>query len=525
MPRIKLLYALMISGIIVCLFQIWLPAYFLTGDGPCHVYNAKILHDLWKGDNVAFYNRFFSASYDPNPNWLSQLLIAGFMFLFNGVVSEKLFLSVYALLLIAGFYKVIKHISGSSSYFITIVFIFVFHYSLAKGFYNFTLGIAFFFWMLWAWMRFLDKRDTRNTIVFFLFTALTFFSQLLPFVFGVICCGLLMISDSLAKENAKRPPVYEIIRGELILGILIAPFAALTLWFTNRQGGLGIQLRHHFYRLIELVQFKFGINGRTREELFTSITGFTIMALFICAVGYRIRKKEFIHRYDGLIYSFLVLSFVYIFFPDDFLHRAILITIRTQLFLLALAGMVIAYILPQQVKNAGGLIIFICFICLSAVRGQMMLHAADAVADLNGVIPYIKPNSLVVLFNYAPSGLDRQRHFIGDRNYLFSHALDYTGCRKPVIMMDNYEANTGYFPLLWNYKCNPYVHLWTSRNNETGKPDVDIENYSRVSGASIDNIVLWCPDSSGTHLPPYIIQHYHQVYTSPSGRTILYQAN
>ena len=40
---------LLLAGYAICLLQIWLPGYYLTGDGPCHLYNAQILHDLWAG--------------------------------------------------------------------------------------------------------------------------------------------------------------------------------------------------------------------------------------------------------------------------------------------------------------------------------------------------------------------------------------------------------------------------------------------------------------------------------------------
>ncbi len=38
---------LLIVGLALCMLQLWLPAYYLTGDGPCHVYNAQVVHDIW----------------------------------------------------------------------------------------------------------------------------------------------------------------------------------------------------------------------------------------------------------------------------------------------------------------------------------------------------------------------------------------------------------------------------------------------------------------------------------------------
>lgn len=531
MPRIKLLYALMISGVALCLLQIWWPAYYLTGDGPCHLYNARILSDIWRGHNTALFSSFYHTLYAPNPNWLSNIIMAGLFYFFSGPVTEKIFLSVYALTLISGFYKVIKHTSGSSSYIITVIFLFVFHHTLAKGFYNFSLGTALYFWMVWSWLRFLEKRNTINTLTFFILTALTFFAQLLPFVFGVITCTSLLLSHTLAQSNNKRPRIYDLLRGTMELAILVAPFIALMHWFTSKEGGAHIQLHHHFYRLIELVQFKYGITTSNSEELLVSIAGFTLITLLITAFIYRAVRQQPADRYDGFAYSIVVILLVYLFFPEDFMNRAILISMRAQLFILATAAIIAARILPQQVKNAGGLILFTCFAGLSVIRMQVMNSASTAVADYNFVSAYLQPGAVVLPLDFSPSGKDASGYIIADRNYLFSHALHYSGCERPIVFLDNYEANTGYFPLVWRYVVNPYVHLSTFQGIEGQPPSADIAHYTSVSGITIDNIVTWCYDSTAladphyNSLHRYITAHYHLVYTSPTGRTSLYQRN
>jgi hypothetical protein len=106
MPRIKLLYTLMIAGIAMCLAQIWWPHYYLTGDGACHLYNARVLHDMWNGIDTTFYSRFYDIGYNPNPNWLSNILLGIPMYFAKGPVAEKLFLTLYAGLVVGGFYRV-----------------------------------------------------------------------------------------------------------------------------------------------------------------------------------------------------------------------------------------------------------------------------------------------------------------------------------------------------------------------------------------------------------------------------------
>lgn len=532
MPRIKLLYALMIAGVAMCLAQIWWPHYYLTGDGPCHLYNAKVLNDIWNGTDVGFYNRFYDVAYDPNPNWLSNVLLGIPLYFTSGPVAEKLFLTLYAGLVIGGFYLLIKKISGSSSYWITIIFLFVFHHTLAKGFYNFSLSTALWFWMVWSWLRFIDKKNTLNTLVFFLFTGLSFFTQLLPFVFGAVTCFALILSYTFNREKGlKQSSLNYFIQNMVTLGILIAPFAALMLQFTDSQGGTHITLHHHFYRLIELVQFKYVINAVENESFLAALCGMTLTALLVTAVIFRIKDKIPVHKYDGFFYSLLFILFVYLFFPENFMQRDILISMRAQLFILILAGVCIAYTLPQQIKNAGGLILFICFAGLSAARMDYMSKASDAAVDYNSVASYITPHSIVLPLNFAPEGRDRNNKPIADRNYLFSHALHYTGSEKPLILLDNYEANAGYFPLQWRYTVNPYTHLSRNTGIEGQPPGADIAAYQQVSGTPIDYLVMWCYDPIALQKEHYrsldsqIKSMYHLVYTSRSKRTVLYERN
>ena len=129
---------LLFIGFAMCLLQVWWPQYYLTGDGPCHVYNAQILHDLWSyNKDTDFYLHFYKLLYQPNPNWLSTIILALLLFVVNGIIAEKIFLTLYVVLFVSGFYLLLRSISNGKSNWVLVLFIFVFPHLLAKGFYNF----------------------------------------------------------------------------------------------------------------------------------------------------------------------------------------------------------------------------------------------------------------------------------------------------------------------------------------------------------------------------------------------------
>ena len=519
-------------GFALCILQVWWPGYYLTGDGPCHVYNAQILHDLWSNKNVTFYEHYYQLVYKPNPNWLSTIIIALLLFVVNGVIAEKIFLTIYLLLFVSGFYLLLTRISNYRSYWVLVLFLFVFPQVLAKGFYNFSFSIAFFFWVVWSWLRLMEKTSVANVVLFFLFTALIFFTHLLSFGFGVFTCAALVVSYAVAGSPANMNLASRYCLKYLaLLSLLLSPFLILMEWFTRKEGGLQMGLRHHFYRLIELVQLKYLMNVTLRENIIVLFAGVSLLLLFFISF-IKLKDKLQVNKYDGFLLSLLFALFIYLFFPEHFLGRLILISMRAQLFVAILITCCIAYRLTNtKIKNAGALVIFSCFLCLTILRVRCMLRASEGAQDYLSAEQNIKPFSVVLPLDFSPCGKDEHGNIIADGNFLYSHASQYLGTYKPLIILDNYEANMGYFPISWNSDVNPYKHLSADEGIEDQPPFATIEEYKKNTGVTIDYILMWCYNPSflaNEHFKTFyseINRQYHIVYTSPTGNTILYALN
>ena len=527
----KITAYLLLVGFALCLSYIWLPHFFVTGDGPCHLYNAQVLHDLWVGKNVAFYDRFYTLAYQPNPNWLSTFVLAILLFAVNGVLAEKIFLSCYVILYIVGFYLLIKKIRPNATYLPLLVLLFVFPHTMSKGFYNFSFSVAFYFWVVWSWLRFLDKRNIGNALLFFLFMLLIFFTHLLAFGFAAFTCAALVVSYAVANGQAERGHSGFFLKNILWLCLMLAPFVILMQWFTQKEGGLQLQLSPHLYRLVELAQYKYLVNVTHTEVPFAFIAGIAVLLLFLVSM-LRFGSRPVINKYDGFLLSFLFVLFVYLFFPEDFLGRLILITMRVQIFVFIIMACCVAYMLPPgKLEGTGSLILFMCFVGLSIFRISCLLSASDGVADYVSGIDNIKPYSVVLPLDFSPGGKDRHGKPIGDRNWLFTHAAEYMSTEKPLIFLDNYEANMGYFPISWNKGVNPYNYLSKYEGIEGQPPYADIDEYQRTTGVIIDYILMWCYDPrflQSEHFSAFYHQvnsEYHMVYTSPNNRTILLERN
>lgn len=528
MSSAKGIKGLFAAGIIICLLQIWLPEYYVTGDGPCHVYNARILHDLWSGKDVDFYLRYLEFVKSPNPNWLCHIILAALMYVVNGVVAEKILLSIYVLLFCSGSYLLLRRLTGERSYWPLVLFIFVFHHPLAKGFYNFTFSIAIFFFVVLWWIRYLEEGRLARLPLFFLFTVLCFFTHPLAYAIAGMVCFFLVWSFAFTSVSAGRYKY--ILRQTSILVLCLIPSLLLFLKFTAGSNS-GFEFDFATEKIQWILFFTHIVTMLQAEAFFAGCVGITCLVLLIIALVFAVKQKQFIHKYDGFLYTLFVVSAMYLSFPDSMLSGG-LVLMRLALFIFILICCILAYRVPKpSLRSVGTVIILFSFIGLSVIRIRGMVVAGRATADYMGASRFIKPYSVVFPLYFSKNGLDERGRKIGDRNWLFTHHAGYIGVEKPAMLLDNYEANTGYFPFIWTgrAKVNPYHFLGKEPGMDADPPYAEIANYTQNGGPVVDYVLFWCFNPKllryerFSKLYAEINALYRPVYTSPTGRTILYE--
>ncbi|MBK8196103.1 MAG: hypothetical protein IPK76_23985 [Lewinellaceae bacterium] len=74
---------------------LWSLDFFVTGDGPCHLYNSKILLDWYRGGYKDFYDPFYFLNTNFDPNWLFNLITTPLLAWVSPGIAEKIFLTLY----------------------------------------------------------------------------------------------------------------------------------------------------------------------------------------------------------------------------------------------------------------------------------------------------------------------------------------------------------------------------------------------------------------------------------------------
>lgn len=142
-----------------------------------------------------------------------------------------------------------------------------------------------------------------------------------------------------------------------------------------------------------------------------------------------------------LIAFFLVLTFLAMYFimPDS-TTSAGYISSRLLLIVSLLVVLLIAALqLPRFIQFAG--LCAIGFAAYPNIEAKLeVLHSqSDHVKELQQVVELIESNSVVLPINYS-------------NNWLEGHMSNYLGLGNSTVVLDNYEADVGYFPIKWSAK-------------------------------------------------------------------------
>ncbi|MBC7884533.1 MAG: hypothetical protein H7X99_03615, partial [Saprospiraceae bacterium] len=177
--------------VIVLLYPILINKWFVSGDGPCHLYNAKVLKDMILGQESPFYETFYRFNFTLAPNLFDHIVLGILQMIFSPSLSERLFLSMYILMFCFGVRFLMNEIQPKSTWAAIPVLIFVYHHLLLKGFFNFSFSIAASFWVIGYWLKHRDSFKLKQSLILCILFILNYFMHPIGFVFGVV--GIILI--------------------------------------------------------------------------------------------------------------------------------------------------------------------------------------------------------------------------------------------------------------------------------------------------------------------------------------------
>jgi hypothetical protein len=420
---------------------ICIPKFYITGDGPSHVYNAQVLFDYVKGANRDFYKPFYEINRNLEPNTLSQIVLGGLMQFLPYWFAEKVFQCIYVLLFAFGFRYLLKQLNPNSSVFVLLFFPLCFTLPFQMGFYNFCLAIAILFFTIGYIIKHLQNSTINNVFSCAILLLCCTFTHGMIGSLAVFLSALIIITkNNNWKENAIHflsiciPSILIIIAFTLRQGLNVTPHS-LTKW-------------QKFLNLSSLYA-----NASTRfAEYFPLHLLAVLLALLLIMV--LVQAKLMLNKMQLIFALFFIYLFIsYINAPATLAYAG-----GTDIRLASLVPLfLICFLQLYDFSNSIKWIIVFASILLqlsiSIIRLPYILSASAETQTVLKTISKIKPQSVLLKIQYNEHGSKNQ--FQVDNSFL--HATDYIGAtvNKPLILLNNFEAEISYFSVQWRYNRNP----------------------------------------------------------------------
>jgi hypothetical protein len=474
-------------------FPLFTLHFFPSVDGAAHVYNAGIINGLVKG------NEIYSSVYEFNsviePNWLGHAVMCALRIVFSPLIAEKILIAFCMIALPVSFRQLVIHINPAGRYATYLIFPFVYSFMLITGFYNFCLGLPLFFWSILYWLRIKDSLNALRAVKLIGLMGLT--------------AGLVLLFE--AREKGFRA----FIRRALLLLAACIPALMLVLNFIvhHRSTEPGTHLPNEVLRSWI---FNMAPTMTYDYEHFTSY-GYTLammlLGLPLVAILFRLIKRAAFTSSDiWLLVSVIMLAF-YFLLPDSSAGGGFISIRLCYYFFLFLALWICMNPLPRWIQAASGTVaVAAALLFLFSFYTQLEDEEEEA-REYFSLNEHIDDGSVVLPLNYS-------------LNWRCSHYSNYLSYAKRLIILENYEASSRLFPVVWKNGNEPYLLAGAITSMP---PCADIEGYGTHTGRAIDYIIQWKYSAPGdpcsAGIENTIRANYHVIFHSESGNAVLMKRN
>lgn len=520
---------LFIVLLLVHIIIIWSLDLFLTQDGPSHLYNSKLLLDLVLENNLDFYQEFFKINRGLFPNWFSSILLSSLLLVFKPIVAEKILVSMLAISFPLAIRNTILKLNRNSYYLTLVGLLFCFNYFIFYGFYNFCFSLVFFILFL-GWYH--DSRHQltfKSSVVLALFVLLIYFSHPVALILLFLLIGfdyLIQLIDS--KFKIDKRIVFDLLyRAMIILPSFILFF---TFFLTNQSSNGQLFVNNvSLESIAKLITLRYLVVFNEFEYVVYVLLCILILILFWRVLLKLVTGKLRIQsRY--ILLTIGACLFMY-FFINDSLAGGGFLSKRLVLFVCILSIIWLAqYEVSTRLRliSVIGLTFLSIFLVIARYSSQSL--TSKLASEINMIDEYLVDHSVILFVNISSKGevQGSEPSKIG----LYKHLVGYLASKNEIIAMDNYEANTNYFPIRWQIDTNPYHFVLNVDNASANDPDwsqFDIAEYTQVTRKPVRYVLIWGDQKANnrkfdlTKLRSTLDSQYKLVFTSDSGLLLLYE--
>jgi len=495
------------------ILPVLLVGFFVTHDGPAHVYNASLIVRVFFHEANA--SQFLMLNPEAEPNWIGHFLMAIMNQFFSGNVSERILISAYVIFLPLAFRKFILVINPQAAWASYLIFPFIHSFLLYMGFYNFCLGLPVLFFTLAYWISSSHSLNPQKAVLLSFLLLLLYFSHLFVLALFFFAAAISIVVEFFPRNKAHiLSAIKNMFRQTGILFAVSLPALVLTFNFMLKKTSeqvLGDG--RSFSELIEwiliaqpLITFK-----REGEIIFAVVIAAVTGLLLLNLVYAVVREKYSPAGYLWMLFTLLIVIF-YFLIPDNAVTGGFIAMRLLLVFYLFLFVCFAAAAIRPVLKNIS-VAVFI------SVSGYFLKYhyavekiLSEDAKEYHSLTKEMNDNSVILPLFYSD-------------NWMHNNIAAYLGASRGIFILDNYEPYKPHFPLIWKPGKAPSKIIG---NLGSYAPCVDIDAFESTTKTRIDYITRWhynltLKDSCTMSINKMLANNFERIYVSPTGAAELFK--
>jgi len=432
---------------------------FATMDGGAHIYNSTLFNELLFGDSELV-RSYFKFNAEPVPNYTGSIILSFLNLFLPAFFAEKFLLLIYLIGLPLGFRFLIKIINPKNAIISYFIFPFAYTSVFVLGFYNYSIGIVFLLFVIGYWLKNHNNIPNPKTYIsFFLLVGLVYFSHI--FVFAILLLFLFFhFIVNIKYFGLKWEKIKPYCKKVLYIFLACFPYLLMLLYYFIVRIDHSVDVVNYLdiralidglKTLNTLICYSGEAEEVYTKKLFYLIAVVAVVAFYIfisSVIDNKKSLKKYFYNNHAVLWLLLLfcMAFLYFKLPDSDGSGGF-ISVRISYFMFIF---LLLFISSQKIKRW---LLFMCVIGVLHFTHKLHKYYYKSISGLNTTVEncyqaaaFIEKNSLVLPINNS-------------NNWLAGHFSNYLAADKPMVILENYEADKGYFPLLWNYDEMPNAKL------------------------------------------------------------------
>lgn len=508
-------FVLLINLVLLCLTR-----FYPSMDGPAHLYNSNLLFKLLTGNESL--SEYYSINSLPVPNYSSHFILAVFGSFLPGWLAEKMLLIIYVSGMALSFRYLVKVLNPQNNYLSLLIFPFIYSFLFHLGFYNFSISFILLFTTLGYWLRNRDTGAFSNYFLLVVLFLLAYFSNVLIFGFLGLTIGFYIVYFSFIhfwqNKNIAEAIRFGSKKLAMLLIVSLPGLILLFVFYTN----VNFFPSDQSYPAKELIKWindarPFIVYDYVGEEIVTEQLFHILLILIVLSYIPKKNRDEsgrtFIINASSVIVIPLLLSLALLFITPSGSGAGMMSDRYCLLVYIFGLIWIIARTVHFKINYYLTVIVLLLHfgLLLKHINGSIRELDADA-GTINQVENYIEENSVVLPVNLSDSWLE-------------PHFSNYMGADKPMVILENYEASVGWFPVKWNANL-PNTFL-AGKNSVSGIQWPSNPDSKKTK--QIDYVLLYgntgkLDDANWSELKEILALNFKLKYRSDNNFVFLYKS-